>query len=58
MTELLSLFRILATYKIELTGEEDLQLSFHYETPLQRNGGMGLVKITPKNISYHINHFL
>lgn len=48
MTELLSLFRILATYKIELTGEEDLQLSFHYETPLQRNGGMGLVKITPK----------
>ncbi|KTD53580.1 Cytochrome P450 [Legionella santicrucis] len=48
MTELLSLFRILATYKIELIGEEDLQLSFNYETPLQRNGGMGLVKITPK----------
>ncbi|ARB92762.1 cytochrome P450 [Legionella longbeachae] len=49
LTELLSIFRILATYKIELTGEEDLQLSFHYETPLQRNGGMGLMKITPKN---------
>ncbi|KTC92275.1 cytochrome P450 [Legionella cincinnatiensis] len=48
LTELLSLFRILATYKIELIGEENLQLSFNYETPLQRNGGMGLVKITPK----------
>ncbi|WP_454780986.1 hypothetical protein [Legionella sp. WA2022007384] len=39
---------MLATYKFELTAEEHLELHFTYETPLQRNGGMGLLKIRPR----------
>lgn len=49
MTEVLALFRMLATYKFELTAEEDLELRFNYETPLQRNGGQGLLKISLRN---------
>ncbi|PWY55627.1 cytochrome P450 [Legionella qingyii] len=48
MTEIMALFRMLATYKFELTAEEHLELRFNYETPLQRNGGMGLLKIKPR----------
>ena len=47
LTEVLSLFRMLATYNFELTGEEHLELRFNYEKPLQRNGGLGLLKISP-----------
>lgn len=49
MTEVLALFRMLATYKFELTAEEHLELRFNYETPLQRNGGQGLLKISLRN---------
>ncbi|KTD00909.1 cytochrome P450 [Fluoribacter gormanii] len=48
MTEIMALFRMLATYKFELTAEEHLELRFNYETPLQRNGGMGVLKIRPR----------
>lgn len=48
MTEIMALFRMLATYKFELTAEEHLELHFNYETPLQRNGGIGLFKIRPR----------
>ncbi|MCL9684351.1 cytochrome P450 [Legionella maioricensis] len=48
MTEVLSLFRMLASYKFKLSGEELLELRFNYETPLQRNGGLGLLKISPR----------
>ncbi|EHL32151.1 cytochrome P450 [Legionella drancourtii] len=49
MTEVLALFRMLATYNFELTAEEHLELRFNYETPLQRNGGQGLLKISLRN---------
>ncbi|WP_454783908.1 cytochrome P450 [Legionella sp. WA2024007413] len=48
MTEVMALFRMLAVYKFELTAEEHLELHFNYETPLQRNGGMGLLTIKPR----------
>ncbi|MGM9453227.1 cytochrome P450 [Legionella bozemanae] len=48
MTEIMALFRMLAPYKFELTAEEHLELHFNYETPLQRNGGTGLLKIRPR----------
>lgn len=48
MTEVLSLFRMLGSYKFELTAEEQLELRFNYETPLQRNGGLGLLRISPR----------
>lgn len=48
MTEVLSLFRMLSSYNFKLTGEEHLELRFNYETPLQRNGGFGLLKISPR----------
>lgn len=47
ITEILSLLRLLAIYEFELTDEEQLKLRFNYATPLQRNGGLGLLKISP-----------
>lgn len=51
MTEIMALFRMLVTYKFELTAEEHLELHFNYEKPLQRNGGLGFLKIRPRKPS-------
>ncbi len=49
LTEVLSLFHELANYKFELIGEDELLLHFNYTKALQRNGGNGLLKITPNS---------
>lgn len=50
ITEIMALFRMLAIYKFELSEEDHLELRFHYEKPLQRNGGLGLLKIKPRKM--------
>lgn len=48
LTEALGIFSLFNSYEFKLNNEEELNFPFSYDSPFQRNGGNGSLRVSPK----------